>query len=427
MGHFFETGRESELDHRWSVLVLGTSVQTSRRLGIAVIVGSLAVCWAITAALGGATSVPPHYFYIPILFAGVRFGAASCAVTAVASGLLAGPLSAVVLVDHDPQPTSDWLVRLLFFVVIGQALTAMLALGARARRDDLADGRAAQDLWRALDDGRVQVHYQRIVCLQDGRIRGAEALLRVHDEDGSTIPPDQIIPAAERNGTIRPLGDHVLRTACATVAQWQSAGLLDEGFSLGVNVSPKQLESPDFTERVRRILDETGLDPTLLLFEVTETALASDRSQFVDSLHRLHRLGLRFAMDDFGTGHSTLAEVQSLPIDVLKIDRAFVSDLDGSGAAIAENVVALAAALGLSTIAEGIEDRDQAERLSGLGCVEAQGFLFGRPAPADDLELALMADRSTAAPPASGPEDRDSSAPSQAGAGLTASRGRAPS
>ena len=391
--------------------MLGTSLQTSRRLGVAVILGSLAVCWAITAALGGATTVPPHYFYIPILFAGVRFGAASCAVTAVASGLLAGPLSSVVLVDQSAQPTSDWLVRLMFFVVIGQILTAMLALGARARRDDLEDARSAQELWRALDDGRVHVHFQPIVCLQDGGIRGAEALLRVQDGHGSTIPPDEIIPAAERNGTIRPLGEHVLRTACAATARWQSAGLLADGFRIGVNVSPRQLESADFPERVRGILAETGLDPALLQLEVTETALATDRTQFVDSLHRLHRLGLRFAMDDFGTGHSTLAELQSLPIDVLKIDRAFVAHLDGSGAVIAENVVALAAALGLATIAEGIETREQAERLSTLGCVEAQGYLFGRPAPDHELELALAADR----------------APSPARADVTVGRDRAPS
>lgn len=396
---------------RVSARLLAASLHVSRQYGWLLVAAGLLACWAITLLAGGAAIVPAHYFYIPILFAGIRFGAGGSFATALAAGVLAGPLSYADVSQRTHQTLLDWGTRTVFFVVIGQVLTAMIAIAVESRREELSDLDSARCLASALDDSRFEVYFQPIVSLcnqeSDGcapgtteRVTGAEALLRMHDTDGNLVGPDQFIPNAERTGMIRPVGEFVLRDACRQVVSWQARGLLGPSFMLSVNVSPLQLDAGDFAERVAGVLKETGLDPSWLQLEITETALAESREQFLTSLHSLRRLGVHLALDDFGTGHSTLAEVQRLPVDVIKIDRQFVATLGSGGSPIAENVVSLARSLGLGTVAEGVETDGQARHLRSLGCDSAQGYFYGHPVPADEFELARLAHGPSAGPDA---------------------------
>jgi EAL domain-containing protein (putative c-di-GMP-specific phosphodiesterase class I) len=371
---------------------LAVVLHISGKHGVAVIVGGLAFCWAVELVSGGAAVVPPHLFYIPILFAGLRFGARGSFVTALAAGILAGPLMYADVATRTAQPLSEWVARLLFFVVIGQILTAMAAIavdGSRKELDDLDAGRA---LAQAMDQSRFEVYFQPIVSFTDaGRVTGAEALVRLNDPSLGVVAPDEFIPAAESTGMIRPLGEFVLRSACEQLVAWRRNGLVGADFTLSVNVSPRQLDAADFPERVAGVVRETAMDPAQLQLEITETALAEHPDQFTASLHSLRRLGVGLALDDFGTGHSTLAEVQRLPVGVIKIDRVFVTAMGDDGCAIAENVVSLARSLGLTTVAEGVETEVQADVLARMGCDRGQGFLYGRPVPGEQFALSLMA------------------------------------
>lgn len=373
---------------------LAVVLHVSAKYGVALIVGGLAVCWAVELASGGASVVPPHLFYIPILFAGLRFGARASFVTALAAGILAGPLMYADVSDQTAQQLSEWVARLLFFVVIGQILTAMAAVAVESSRKQIEDLDAGRALARAMDESRFEVFFQPIVSFADhGRVTGAEALVRLHDPERGIVAPDEFIPTAECTGMIRPLGELVLRSACEQLVAWRRNGLVDADFTLSVNVSPRQLDAADFPDRVAGVLRETAMDPAQLQLEITETALAEHPDQFTASLHSLRRLGVCLALDDFGTGHSTLAEVQRLPVAVIKIDRVFVAALgDGDGdRAIAENVVSLGRSLGLTTVAEGVETDAQADVLARMGCDRGQGYLYGRPVPGEQFALSLMA------------------------------------
>lgn len=370
---------------------LAAVLHLSRRHGVALIVGGLALCWLVELLSGGAAVVPPHIFYIPILFAGLRFGALGSLFTALASGILAGPLMYAEVASRSAQPLSEWTMRTVFFVVIGQILTAMAAVavdGSRRELDDLDAGRA---LARAMDQSRFEVYFQPIVSFAEAdHVTGAEALVRWHHPDRGVVGPDEFIPTAESTGMIRPLGEFVLRSACEQLVSWRRSGLVDASFTLSVNVSPRQLDAVDFTDRVAGVLRETEMDPNQLLLEITETALAEHPDQFTASLHSLRRLGVCLALDDFGTGHSTLAEVQRLPVGVIKIDKVFVADLGERECAIAQNVVALARSLELATVAEGVETAAQARLLADMGCDRGQGYLYGRPVPGEQFALSLV-------------------------------------
>jgi EAL domain-containing protein (putative c-di-GMP-specific phosphodiesterase class I) len=383
-------------------------LHVSGKHGVAVIVGGLALCWVIELLSGGAAVVPPHLFYIPILFAGLRFGALGSFLTALAAGLLAGPLMYADVAARTAQPISEWSSRTLFFIVIGQILTAMAAIAVDASRKELDDLDAGRALAQAMDQSRFEVYFQPIVSFTDaGHVTGAEALVRLNDPELGVVAPDEFIPTAECTGMIRPLGEFVLRSACQQLVAWRRNGLVGADFTLSVNVSPRQLDAADFPERVAGVLRETAMDPAQLQLEITETALAEHPDQFTASLHSLRRLGVCLALDDFGTGHSTLAEVQRLPVGVIKIDRVFVTALGDDGSAIAENVVSLARSLGLTTVAEGVETDAQARLLSAMGCDRGQGFLYGRPVPGEQFALSLMAGASTG-PVGAEPVDRPS-------------------
>lgn len=234
-------------------------------------------------------------------------------------------------------------------------------------------------LRRALERGELSLHYQPEICARDGELCGAEALLRWQHPTRGAVSPAEFIPLAEETGLINPIGDWALREACLQWTQWQ-ARIRPEA-RLSINLSGKQLLAADFASRVETILSETGLPPQRLVFEITESVWMEQATEGLSTLHRLKNLGIRLAIDDFGTGYSSLSYLKRLPVDILKVDRAFVRDIAHSPAdrAIVQGIMALAHSLGLEVIAEGVEHEAQRAVLVELGCDHLQGYLFSRP------------------------------------------------
>lgn len=241
------------------------------------------------------------------------------------------------------------------------------------------------DLRQGLLKSEFILYYQAQIDQRAG-LQGAEVLLRWQHPQRGLLTPGEIIPIAEGCGLILPLGEWVLQTACATLAQWGRSAELRH-LSLSVNVSAKQLQQPDFVEQVLQIVQRSGCNPGSLKLEITESMLLDGREAVIAKMARLKAHGLRFALDDFGTGYSSLSYLKTLPLDQLKIDRSFVCDLlsDNQDADIACTIVSLAHALKLDVIAEGVETQAQCERLSSYGCTCFQGYYFGRPVPLEQL------------------------------------------
>ncbi|WP_151671390.1 putative bifunctional diguanylate cyclase/phosphodiesterase [Nitrincola schmidtii] len=247
------------------------------------------------------------------------------------------------------------------------------------------------DLTQALQRGEIEAWYQPQVDGLTGRITGAEALVRWrHPKDG-LISPMEFIPLAEESGLILPLGQQVLEQACHQAAQWRnSTGF--EDFSIAVNLSARQLNDPDLVSKVDSVLRLTGLTPAALELEITESAVMDNTEQAIAVLERLSQLGVRLSVDDFGTGYSSLSYLKRLPVNKIKIDRAFVKDLpeDLKDKALCQAVVAMGQALGLKVLAEGVETQAQAELLMQLGCTAFQGYFYGRPVIASELSGSLV-------------------------------------
>jgi len=247
------------------------------------------------------------------------------------------------------------------------------------------------DLRDALACHQYYLVYQPIFNLESGETTGVEALLRWRHPTHGVIAPDLFIPIAEQNGSIVRIGRWVLERACARGAAWQRDG---HRLNIAVNVSARQLERTEFVEEVRSALHHSGLEPATLTLEITETVLMRKPDATVHVLTELKALGVRIAVDDFGTGYSSLAYLRQFPVDLLKIDRTFITGLalSGEAQALAHTLIRLGQALGLQTLAEGVEHRDQVQELRREGCDLVQGFLFARPL-APDAVGALLAER----------------------------------
>jgi diguanylate cyclase (GGDEF)-like protein/PAS domain S-box-containing protein len=238
----------------------------------------------------------------------------------------------------------------------------------------------AEELRTAIVSGQLSLQYQPIVAIDTGELRGVEALVRWQHPSLGYLGPGDFIPLAEASGFIVALGEWVLQEACTQVRRWQHQTPATGQLYLSVNLSPRQLEQHHLVTKVRDILTRTGFDPHHLVLEVTENALVNHASA-VPVLAELNGHGIRIALDDFGTGYSSLRYLTSLPVDILKIDRCFVSELDGTptGSAVPHAVIRLGHALNLDIIAEGIETAAQAQELTLLGCPLAQGYHFAKP------------------------------------------------
>jgi len=256
------------------------------------------------------------------------------------------------------------------------------------------------DLSAALQDEQFFLLYQPIFDLPSRELAGVEALIRWRHPQQGIVAPDSFIPLAEESGMIVPIGRWVLDEACRQAAAWAAQGLQ---IDISVNVSAYQLGRKEFAEDVRRALAKSGIEPSSLTLEVTETTLMRDVSAACERLEEIKALGVRVAIDDFGTGYASLSNLQRMPVDVLKIDRSFVAALNDGGQSreLLEAILGVGQALSLAVVAEGIEQPSQLTTLEEMGCQMAQGFLTGRPSPAEDIESLLAphaAHRATGSP-----------------------------
>ena len=240
------------------------------------------------------------------------------------------------------------------------------------------------ELRSAIEDEALEIHFQPIVNLASGRFVGAEALVRWPHEKHGLMYPDSFIPLAERGGLIQKLGLVVLKKTLTVCAGCRG---LSSAMVVAVNLSAKDLQSPDLARLVAETLRQTGIPPQHLKLEITESAIMSDQAQALGILKQLNAMGVRLAIDDFGTGYSSLSYLKSLPVDDIKIDRSFVTDMrsDKSNAVIVKSTIDLAHNMGLRVIAEGVEDRETYDELAALGCDEAQGYYLSRPLPVPEL------------------------------------------
>lgn len=253
--------------------------------------------------------------------------------------------------------------------------------------------RLENQLHRAVERGEFELHFQPQVALPEGRIVGAEALLRWRHPEEGLVLPGQFIGLAEESGLMGRIGAWAFAEACRRLAGWQRAGIAPE--RIAVNLSPCQLQHEGLIEELRGAIAASGVDPGGIELEITENALAQDATRIQHNLQALRGLGLRLAIDDFGTGYSSFAQLKRLKVDTLKVDRSFVQELpaDRDNAAIVQAVVAMAHGLGLELVAEGVENEAQLAFLRALGCRRVQGFLFHRPLPAEDFTELLRGQR----------------------------------
>jgi diguanylate cyclase (GGDEF)-like protein len=244
-------------------------------------------------------------------------------------------------------------------------------------------------LRKALEQGEFVLYYQPKVSLADGAVVGVEALLRWFHPDLGLVPPAEFIPLAEETGLIVPIGAWVLRTACAQVCRWHRMG--HAPLELAVNLSARQFQERDLVAVIAAAVEESGIAPGLLELELTESVIIRDTADAGRRLKELTALGIRLAVDDFGTGHSALGYLRNFPFTSLKIDRSFIRDVDRdpNSAALAQAIITIASSLQLKVVAEGVETREQLELLRGFGCQELQGYVFSRPLPPEEL-LALL-------------------------------------
>jgi EAL domain-containing protein (putative c-di-GMP-specific phosphodiesterase class I) len=287
-------------------------------------------------------------------------------------------------------------------------------------REKMLDQAAVKDdLARALGRNQLSLAYQPIVDLATGAIIGAEALLRWKHPQRGFIPPLTFIPLAEETGLIEPIGRWVLQTACTTAAEWQQIAP-PGGLQINVNVSAGQLLNTDIVHTVTDVLRRTALRPGLLTVEITESVLMADNATVAAQLSQLRTLGIRLAIDDFGTGYSGLSYLDRLPVDILKVDKAFVDRLDvpSDRPPLAGAIVGLGEMLGLDAVAEGIETASQRQAMVDLGCRHGQGYLFSRPVDSEAFWALLEGPGQRLGPPLAGAvlgHQRRSDRPGQSG------------
>lgn len=299
-----------------------------------------------------------------------------------------GVMSPELLPPPEVRVVGAWINYLIFIVTISAILVIMQA-------DVTVRNEIEDDLRRAIAEGHFMVYYQAQTSDEGGQVVGAEALLRWQHPQRGMIPPNRFIPIAEETGLIVPIGDWVLKTACAQLVSW-ATDPRTAGLTLAVNVSASQFRQPDFVAHVLSIVELSGIQSSRLKLELTESMLVKDIDDVIQKMMALKARGIGLSLDDFGTGFSSLSYLKRLPLDQLKIDQDFVRDLltDSKNQTIARALISLGGDLGLSVIAEGVETESQHAWLRDNGCHLFQGFLFSKPVPVDEFEA--LVNRSSA-------------------------------
>jgi predicted signal transduction protein with EAL and GGDEF domain len=259
------------------------------------------------------------------------------------------------------------------------------------------------DLRKALDQGEFRVFYQPIVSVQTGKITGFEALTRWQRPQG-IVPPIEFIAVAEETGLIIPMNRQLLREACEHLRSWQAEFPSSPPLTMSVNITPKEFAQSDLASEISKTLEQTGVDPSCLQFEILETLAMGDAEKSGQVLSQLKALGVRLSIDDFGTGYSSLSRLRRIPVDTLKIDRAFIMnmDTDPENHEIVRIIIMLAHNLGLKVVAEGTETQTHIDQLKQLNCEMAQGYLFSKPADDQAMLKLLASNRSVCAAAAAG-------------------------
>jgi EAL domain-containing protein (putative c-di-GMP-specific phosphodiesterase class I) len=346
--------------------------------------------WLLSFAAGGASAVPPHAFYVPIAVVGIKFGIRGAVVGGVVAALVAGPALPADVSTGIAQTMSEWVSRGGFFVAVGATVTHLTnaAVGTV-----LAAAERESELLHAIEADQLVVQYQPVVRIDTGVVVGAEALVRWAHPTRGLVGPCDFVPFAEERGIIGAIGHWVLQRSVSDMHEWKDTPGIENIpiRELAINVSRRQFcEGAQLLDQLDDLIRDRPL-PIQLVVEVTETALAEDPALLTDRLNDLKRRGVQVAIDDFGTGQSSVAAVRDLPIDIIKIDKTFVDQISGAveDVALIKAIIQLSKSFGLSTVAEGIEEAGQAERLATLGCLLGQGFLWSRPVPPGEISDVL--------------------------------------
>jgi diguanylate cyclase (GGDEF)-like protein/PAS domain S-box-containing protein len=295
-----------------------------------------------------------------------------------------------VVLSGRPADSPDALVRdadAAMYLAKDHGRARIEVFDERAHVRALDHVRMGGDLHRAIDRGELRVHYQPVVDLETGRVRGFEALVRWMHPTRGLLLPAAFIPLAEETGLIVPIGSWVLEEACRQTVEWQRRRHDEAPLSINVNLAPRQLAEPSFPDELHRILTSTGIDPDAVWLELTEGALMEDVANVRRELETLRGRGVHLAVDDFGTGYSSLAHLKRFPVEALKVDHTFVDGLgnEPEDTSIVTAVINLAHSLGMAAVAEGLETRQQLAELRTMGCDFAQGYLFGAPRSPDEI------------------------------------------
>jgi EAL domain-containing protein (putative c-di-GMP-specific phosphodiesterase class I) len=365
--------------------VFAASAQFNGLLAFVLVAAMLLSAWSLTFVAGGSKTVLPHLFYVPVILASSRFRVRGAVAAALAAGLLAGPAMPQDVATGHAQDAANWLGRTAAFVVVA-LLVAWLtkeSQGTILRR--VSQARTAAEIRHGLANGQFHMVYQPIVDLSGRRLVGFEALLRWEHPQRGAVSPADFIPAAEETTAIVPLGRFVMQEALHQLAAWQAT---HPSLAMAVNVSPAQLGHPTLIDDVQSALRVAGVAPESLHIEITETAIISDASTAASQIAALRRLGIRIAIDDFGVGQSSLSMLHHFPVDIVKIDRSFVSRItaDPKSAGMVDAIVRMAYAIGADTVGEGIESAEDLQALHTLGCNLGQGYYLGRPTAAGELQ-----------------------------------------
>jgi EAL domain-containing protein (putative c-di-GMP-specific phosphodiesterase class I) len=314
--------------------------------------------------------------------------------------VFATPSIGIVLSSSGLDPGDDANARLLQRAGVamtraktaGRARYEMFDRAMQARA--VARLRMETDLRGAVERGEFVLYYQPLVSLDTGRVTELEALLRWNHPERGIVPPLEFIPLAEETGLITRIGSWVLRESCRQVREWQQRYPRAVPLSLSVNLSVKQFAQPDFVAHVAGTVRSSGLDPRCLKLEITESVAIDDPDRTRGMLEELRKLGVRMYLDDFGTGYSSLGHLHQLSLDAIKIDRSFVRRMSEGPIhlQLVHTVRDLARNIGVTVIAEGVETAAQLEALRGIGCESAQGYLFSRPVPVEEVAQLLERD-----------------------------------
>lgn len=377
----------------WALDMVSAPMRARPSAVLVWVVAMVVVFTSLTYLVGGTSSLPPHWFYLPIVIAGARFGVPGALVVAAASGLLVGPAMPAEVAQGTPQETSDWLIRTLFFAAIGALVTALMRQAARGIERERQQVASARRLDDALRYEQFHLHFQPIVSAATGQVTGAEALLRWETPERGLIPPETFVPVAEQTGRIIPIGSWVLDEACSQLQAW-GRFLGELPLVMSVNVSAVQLDEGNLVALVHNTLERHGLKPASLCLEITETSLMPNLEESAEILEDLRDLGVSVAIDDFGKGLSSLSYLRSLPFDTIKIDGQFLQQLGEKRDAdmMVDSIARLGQDLNKTTVAERVETALQWERVVASGCTHGQGYLFAPPLPPAAF-LALLASR----------------------------------